>query len=567
VGFVLLERSDLNGKIAELSRVQALGISARELSLYVQYNAHDTNAYTLGHVEHRQEYVAHAEQFRRELDEVERGLAEGAVDRKTEQALQPIGPTRERYERASLRLFRAADQNRGAPTRKNQQREDAAWEKADTLGDELDQLSQALAGAIAAKARGLQDDVDRQNQQIMSIVLVLALLVGVLVMLIQSAATRARAGAESARRRSEELRSRNQSILNAAGDGIYGLDAEGRTTFVNPAAAWMTDHAVEELLGRRWQELVHHSRPDGSPYPVGECPAFEAVGSGTFHRSDHDVYWRKDGTSFPVEYTSTPLLERGEVKGAVVVFKDITERREVERAKDEFTSVVSHELRTPLTSIRGSLGLLESGVLGPLSEKGQRMVEIAVQNTDRLVRLINDILDIEHINAGTVAMHPKPCDAAELVESAIQSVEALAAEAQVRLLAETEPAELHADPDRVLQTLTNLISNALKFSPAGTSVRVSSVRREGEVLFEVADQGRGIPPDKLETIFGRFQQVDASDSREKGGTGLGLAICRTIVEHHGGRIWVKSEPGQGSTFSFALPAEQTNGSAPRDREQ
>ena len=233
--------------------------------------------------------------------------------------------------------------------------------------------------------------------------------------------------------------------------------------------------------------------------------------------------------------------------------QDITERCEVERAKDEFISIVSHELRTPLTSIRGALGLLAGGVLGPLPEKGQRMVEIAVQNTDRLVRLINDILDIERIDSGTVDMHPQPCDGAELIKGAIQCVEQFAADAHVFLIGEGAPVTVYADPDRVHQMLTNLICNAVKFSPHGSTVRVSCASRDGEALFEVADDGKGIPADRLASIFERFGQVDASDSREKGGTGLGLAICRKIVEHHNGRIWVESELTVGSSFFVALP--------------
>jgi len=233
--------------------------------------------------------------------------------------------------------------------------------------------------------------------------------------------------------------------------------------------------------------------------------------------------------------------------------QDITERHEVERSKDESVSVVSHELRTPLTSIRGALGLLASGALGP--PEGQRMIEIAVQNIDRLVRLINDILDIERIDAETtIDMHQQPCDGAELIERAIQCVEQFAADADVTLTADAEPVTLCAHPDRVLQTLTNLISNAVKFSPAGSTVRVRCTRRDSEALFVVSDDGKGIPVDKLASIFEPFGQVDVSDSREKGGTGLGLAICRKIVEHHGGRIWVDSELGVGSTFSFVLPA-------------
>ena len=343
------------------------------------------------------------------------------------------------------------------------------------------------------------------------------------------------------------------SILNSAGEGIYGIDSDGMVTFANPAAMRMTGHKIGELDGRYLHEVIHHTRPDGTPCLVHQCPMMASLKDGVVHRRDDDVYWRKDGTSLPVEYTTTPIVEHDEVKGAVVVCKDVSERRQIERTKDEFTSVVSHELRTPLTSIRGSLGLLESGALGPLPEKGQRMIEVAVQNTDRLVRLINDILDIERMDHGEGDMHKEPTDAAKLIARATEGLQSFAAEAQVTLRAEAASAPLVADPDRVIQTLTNLISNAVKFSPPASTVRVSCARREGEVLFRVTDEGRGIPADKVASIFERFQQVDASDSREKGGTGLGLAICRTIVENHGGRIWVESVPGEGSSFSFVLP--------------
>ena len=358
---------------------------------------------------------------------------------------------------------------------------------------------------------------------------------------------------------------RTKAILDSAGDGIYGIDEKGRITFVNPVAAWLTGYPDEELVGRDAHAALHHSRPDGSPYPAEDCPVMEAISRGIRRESGREeVYWRKDGTSFPVEWTSTPLSDQGTVTGGVVVFKDVTERRELERMKDEFTSVVSHELRTPLTSIRGSLGLLASGRLGDLPEKGQRMVDIAVSNTDRLVRLINDILDIERMESGRVTMDKGPCDAADILTSASEAMQSLASDAGVSLEVAAEEGHTWADQDRVMQTITNLMSNAIKFSPEGGTVRASSERRNGELLFQVRDEGRGIPADQLESIFHRFQQVDASDSREKGGTGLGLSICRTIVEQHGGRIWAESVLGEGSTFCFTLPAmaEQPVAAAP-----
>jgi len=241
---------------------------------------------------------------------------------------------------------------------------------------------------------------------------------------------------------------------------------------------------------------------------------------------------------------------------AAALQADSAEREAIEKMKDEFISVVSHELRTPLTSIRGSLGLLQAGLLGPIPPKAVRMLDVALSNTDRLIRVINDVLDIGRIESGRVMMEVRPTNARDLVLRSIESLKMLLHSAQLNIVEHAEPIELIADGDRIVQTLTNLISNAIKFSPPGATIDVSA-RREGregrEALFTVQDRGRGIPADKLEAIFGRFKHLDASDSREKGGTGLGLAISRSIVQQHGGRMWVQSQIGQGSTFHFTLP--------------
>jgi signal transduction histidine kinase/DNA-binding response OmpR family regulator len=242
--------------------------------------------------------------------------------------------------------------------------------------------------------------------------------------------------------------------------------------------------------------------------------------------------------------------------------QDRAEREAVERLKDEFVSVVSHELRTPLTSIRGSLGLLHAGLLGPISTKAERMLEVAVSNTDRLIRLINDVLDIERMRSGHMPMQMAPSVAHDLVQRSVESLKSLADAAHVTLVEQVEPLELVVDADRIVQTLTNLVSNAIKFSSTDASIEIAARRQDGEALFSVADHGRGIPPDKLETIFGRFEQVDRSDTRDKGGTGLGLAISRSIVQLHGGRIWVESEIGRGSTFYFTLPVSGSTAVTP-----
>jgi len=232
--------------------------------------------------------------------------------------------------------------------------------------------------------------------------------------------------------------------------------------------------------------------------------------------------------------------------------RNIAQRREAEQVKDEFISVVGHELRTPLTSIRGSLGLLAGGVMGELPREAGEMLELAIVNTDRLVRLINEVLDIERMDAGRTELELAPVKACELVREAVQVIQMTATQAKVTLHSEVQDVTVQADADRIVQALVNLLGNAVKFSARGSVVTTAVAVEHGRALFSVRDSGRGIPEDRLKSIFERFRQVDASDAREKGGTGLGLPIARGIVEQQGGRMWVQSSVGEGSTFYFTL---------------
>lgn len=357
---------------------------------------------------------------------------------------------------------------------------------------------------------------------------------------------------KQARASLQRLSHQNALILNSAGEGIYGLNIYGRITFVNPAAARMLGYEVEELTDQVMHLIVNHSQPDGTAYLLEESPIYATLQNGAVQHISDEVFWRRDQSSFPVEYVSTPIREQGNIVGAVVIFKDITERQIVEKMKDEFVSVVSHELRTPLTSIRTTLGLLARGLLNSQPAKSQRMLEIAFSNTNRLVRLINDILDIERIKFGEVAMEKQTCNAADLMIQAVDVMRAMAEKAEVNLCLTPVAVPLWADPDRIIQTLTNLLSNAIKFSPQDAKIWLTATVQDNQITFRVKDQGRGIPEDMLETIFDRFQQIDASNSRYQGGTGLGLAICRSIVQQHGGRIWAESTLNEGSCFYFTL---------------
>ena len=240
----------------------------------------------------------------------------------------------------------------------------------------------------------------------------------------------------------------------------------------------------------------------------------------------------------------------------------LTERSQLDTLKDEFISTVSHELRTPLTSIRGALGLLSSGVIGDVDAKALNLLRIAVTNTDRLIRLINDILDLERMESGRAPLQIRRCSLRDLAQQAIETMTAMADSHTVHLelvpstaaqAATPEALFFDGDADRILQVLTNLLSNAIKFSPIASTVRVHADATTESILLKVVDEGRGIPTEKLDTIFDRFQQVEPSDARQKGGTGLGLAICRSIVQQHSGSIWAQRNLGVGTTLYVMLP--------------
>ena len=352
-------------------------------------------------------------------------------------------------------------------------------------------------------------------------------------------------------------------ILESVGDGIYGIDTDGMVSFINQTAAAALGYTPEQLTGHDMHEIVRHSRSDGTTYSRETSPIFTAMRCSEPVRVRGELFWRKDGSSIPVEYSASPILEHGETRGVVVVFQDVSERLRLEQMKDEFISTVSHELKTPLASLRASLGLIQSGQLDRRPEKQQQLVEMAIHNCDRLTRLVNDILDFDKIDHGQLLLRREPLDAANLLYRAADVAHPAATQARIRIRVDASPALILADEERILQVLNELVGNALKFSPAESSIRLiarTSATAEpgqkiepGEVLFVVSDQGRGIASEKLDRIFDRFQQGDSSDARARGGTGLGLALCKAIVERHGGRIWAESEPGKGSRLLFTLP--------------
>lgn len=504
----------------------------------------------------------------------------------------------------------------------------------------------------------------------------------------------------------------NQLLLSRTIEGIAGSDAEGRITFLNAAAETMLGYSQAELIGKNGHDILHHTKPDHTPYPHDECPIERSLREGSTQRVELDVIWRKDGTSITVEYTSAPLLEEGRAIGALIFFRDLTEQKkletavqvrgderyhelvngldamvwegdpysltitymspqteyilgytveqwvtapdfwethlhpedrahivelcrcaarrgedhkleyrmiaadgrtvwlsdvvrvakdaegkpvqlrgvmtdctqrklleqerfegllreeralaevkaikELDRHKTEFVNAVSHELRTPLTAILGYVEFLEEQVGGPLTEAQIEYVREILRGVRRLERLVDDLLDFARIEAGTFSLNLAPTQLERHLSAIVSSFRPLALANGIQLTTAI-PAHLPiaaVDAHRIEQVQSNLLHNALKFTPSGGTVSVRACAEDGTIRVEVVDTGIGIAEEDLPKLFRRFSQLPSGGA--KGGTGLGLAISKAIVEAHGGRIGVESTPGKGSTFWFTLPAKSAD---------
>ncbi len=377
------------------------------------------------------------------------------------------------------------------------------------------------------------------------------------------------------------------AIVESVTEGIFGLDRDGMTTFANSAAARLTGWRVEELQGQYQHSLIHHTKADGTANPASECPIYAVTRHGHIHYQEKDLFWRKDGSSFPVSYTVTPLREAGRLVGSVVVFQDITDlkKRELEqkhrealtvaklaaedanRAKGDFLSTMSHELRTPMNGILGMAELLLASNLDMLQRKRLQTLQ---DSAESLLSILNDILDFSKLEAEKLTLDEVEFDLRRLTEGVADLMAVTAHEKGLELTCFIErevPTLVIGDPNRLRQTLVNLVSNAIKFTHSGAvtvRVRPGAGEHLGTVRFEVTDSGIGIPREKQHLLFERFSQADVSTARLYGGTGLGLSIVRGLAHMMGGQTGFDSEPGKGSTFWFtAALREQADIRRPR----
>lgn len=333
-----------------------------------------------------------------------------------------------------------------------------------------------------------------------------------------------------------------QALINAIPDLLLRMGRDGIPLEIYnlKAANWIGDQDTAHLRST-YEEL-----PATLAVERQDCIEV-ALATGTIQRQEYEL--TIDGQKYWEESRIIPVTQ----DEVLVVIRDMSERHKIDRIKDEFIAMVSHELRTPLTAIRGALGILDSGVLQNRPDKAQHMLNVSLSNTDRLIRLVNDILNLERLASGKVKLAKEVCPVSQLIQQATEAVESLALEANITIHNDVIPVAVWAAPDAIVQTLVNLLSNAIKFSPLDSHIWIRvDWHSPTTVRFAVADQGRGIPTSQCQVVFDRFQQVDRSDAHQWGGTGLGLAICKNIITQHGGDIWVESTLGEGSTFYFTL---------------
>jgi PAS domain S-box-containing protein len=378
---------------------------------------------------------------------------------------------------------------------------------------------------------------------------------------------------EQALRQSEQ---RLRLLLDSTTEAICGADLESNCTFCNPAAARLLGyHDANELQGKNLHALMHHTQADGKPLPLEECRIYQAFSRGLSFHTDEEIFWRRDGSSFPVECWSHPILQDGRPLGTVLTFLDITERKRAEEELarkmqelarsnqdlEQFAYVASHDLQEPLRMVASYTQLLAERYQDKLDENADKYIRYAIEGAMRMQTLLEDMLAFSRVGRNGFVMTQADCRVA--VEEALQNLHAAIQEGSAEVKTGPLPA-VTADRTQLRQLFQNLIGNAIKFRSSAPPMISVGVEEKGEEWqFAVSDNGIGIAPEHTQAIFAIFQRLHTRT--EYPGNGIGLAICKRIVERHGGRIWVESQPGEGSTFRFTIPVRKAEGPSPDNK--
>lgn len=366
-----------------------------------------------------------------------------------------------------------------------------------------------------------------------------------------------------------ESEERFKLLLNSAGEAIYGLDVNGNCTYCNQTCInQLGFKSAEDLLGRNMHNLIHHKHNDGTHYDVHDCEIFKAFQTGQRAHVDDEVFWRADGSSFPAEYWSYPQIRNGEIIGAVVTFLDITERikiletlmqselqlRELVATKDKFFSIIAHDLKTPFSSIIGFSDLMIEKVKNKDYEVVEKYAEIIQTSANRADALLTNLLEWSRAQLGRMEYNPEHVDLCEMIKETLSLTTDFAQQKSVKLNIDIPKFALaYIDKTMINSVLRNLITNAIKFSYPGGEVCIILKAEKDDYSISVKDNGVGIRPEDVKKLFRIDESITTKGTRNETGTGLGLILCKEFVEKNNGKIWLQSEPGKGSVFSFTLP--------------
>ena len=353
-------------------------------------------------------------------------------------------------------------------------------------------------------------------------------------------------------------KARMEALLASVGDGLIATDNEGKITFVNQEGEHMLGFTSEELITNLSHSFMRLEDDKGAAIPPESRPTEMAVASGKKYASPvypkPYYYVRKDKTRFPAQITVTPVIAGGVNAGTIQVFRDITAEVEFDRRKSEFISIASHQLRAPLSAVKWLTEMLRAGDVGKLEQKQQELADKLFEANERMVVLVNELLNVSRLESGTIKLSPQEMSISKLVDTVlVEMTPNLSQRKQTFEKSLGEVPSIIIDPTLMREVTANIISNASKYSPEGSVVSVG-VRLEGEeIIVSVKDQGMGIPQSDQSQMFKKFFRAENASKSVVTGTGLGLYVCKAIIELHGGRVWFESSPDKGTTFFYALP--------------
>ena len=346
-------------------------------------------------------------------------------------------------------------------------------------------------------------------------------------------------------------------MIASVGDGLAVVDKGGKILMLNPAAAKMLKLSAQDVVGKDYIETVPAADNDGQIIPREKRSLNVVLSSGqSFTNHTANYYVRSDGTKFPGAITTSPIIFENNIIGAIITFRDITHEKEVDRMKTEFLSLASHQLRTPLSAIRWFVEILLSGDAGPLNREQREFLGNVDESTNRMVALINDLLNITRIESGRIIIDPKPTDLGKLIEGIMAEVKSkyLAKSQKIILSIHPKLDKINVDPNLVRAVYLNLINNSIKYTPAGGEITIFISRKGDYILSQVTDNGVGIPQAEQKRVFQKFFRGRNIVKKVVEVTGLGLYLVKAIIESSNGKIYFKSEENKGTTFWFTVPA-------------